>query len=122
MGGGRFFRTKDARRRERRLIERTLTALVDAEERARSDDDAPTRLTRAEVERAGRRGLLDPAHLDVFVCWWQLGGMEKGIGLLEAAQMPASLRSDVLFLLSELGKIRRGRRKAKQGMGARPGR
>lgn len=94
-------------------MQRTLAHLVDAEEKARKEDDgAPERISKADLQRAEREGLIDPAHLDLFVTWWQLGGMERGMSLTEIAQMPASLRTDVLYLLGELGKLRRSRRRA----------
>lgn len=94
-----------------------MTALADAEQRARDDTEKPARLTKEDVQRADRRGLIDEGSLDVFVTWWQFGGMEKGLSLIEIVQMPAALRSDMLYLLGELGKIRKGRRKAKEGIG-----
>lgn len=42
--------------------------------------------------------------------WYQLGGMEKGIGIMELANMPAALRTDLMYLLREMGKLRRQRR------------
>lgn len=94
-------------------MRRTLTSLVDAEERARNgDDDKPQRLTREEVQRSSQP-LIDPASLDIFVTWWQFGGMEHGLSVSEVAAMPAALRHDLLLLLGEMGKIRRSRRKAK---------
>ena len=94
-------------------MQRTLSRLVDAEEKARKEDDgAPERISKADMQRAEREGLIDPAHLDLFVTWWQLGGMERGMSLMEIAQMPASLRADALYLLGEIGKLRRSKRRA----------
>ena len=88
-----------------------MTSLVDAEERAREDADSPTRLTKEDLKRAERNGLIEPANLDLFVTWWQFGSAP--MSLTEIASMPAVLRHDVLYLLGELGRLRASRRKAK---------
>lgn len=107
-------------------MQRTLAALVDAEEKAKERDDGPPeRLTKADMQRAEREGLIDPAHLDIFVTWWQLGGMERGVSLTELVNMPAALRADVLYLLGEMGKIRRSRKRGQRALkkgDLRPGR
>lgn len=70
------------------------------------------------MKAAENEGLIDAAHLDLFVDWYQLGGMERGIGIMELAEMPAALRTDLMYILREMGRIRRQRRsadKAKKG-------
>ncbi len=76
----------------------------------RENDAGPREITEAEARRAGDE-LLDPANLDLFLTWHQLGGMERPPSLAEVAAMPATLRHDVLYLLREMGTIRRQRRK-----------
>jgi hypothetical protein len=72
-------------------------------------------LTQEDLKAAERERLQDPAHLDLFLDWYQLGGLEKGIGLSELATMPAALRADLLYLLRELGRMRRQRKARKKG-------
>jgi hypothetical protein len=66
-------------------------------------------LSRADLKAAEGEGLIDPAHLELFADWYQLGGMEKGIGIMELAAMPAAMRIDLMYLLRELGRLRRQR-------------
>lgn len=84
-----------------------LGALLDAEQRAK--EETPQRLSRADLKAAEGEGLIDPAHLELFADWYQLGGMEKGIGIMELAAMPADLRADLMYLLREMGRLRRQR-------------
>lgn len=72
-------------------------------------------MTKEDLKAAEREGLQDPAHLDLFLDWYQLGGLERGIGLGELATMPAALRADLLYLLKELGRMRRQRKTRKKG-------
>lgn len=101
------------------MIRRTLASLIDAEEKAGQDEEEPHRITREELKAAENEGLIDGAHLDLFVDWYQLGGMERGIGIVELATMPAAMRTDLMYILREMGRIRRQRRaaaKAKKGL------
>lgn len=84
-----------------------LGALLDAEQRAK--EETQPRLSRADLKAAEGEGLIDPAHLELFADWYQLGGMEKGIGIMELAAMPADLRADLMYLLREMGRLRRQR-------------
>lgn len=88
--------------------------MLDAEERARQEADAPPRrITREEMDAADRQGLIDEAHLSVFVTWYQLGGMESKPTITEIAAMPAALRHDLIYLLSEFGRLRKSRERKK---------
>lgn len=83
--------------------------MLDAEERAKADE-TPRRLTRADLKAAELEGLIEPAHLELFADWYQLGGLEKGIGIMELAAMPADMRADLMYLLKEMGRLRRQRK------------
>lgn len=82
---------------------------------AENERDRPRQLSREDVERTGE-GLLDEAHLGLFLTWYQLGGMQSPPSLLEVAAWPAALRHDILFLVRELGDMRaaEGRRKERK--------
>lgn len=58
--------------------------------------------------------MIDPVNLEIFLTWYQLNGPEHGISITEAATMPAALRQDLLYLLRELGKLRRRRDKQRE--------
>ncbi len=85
--------------------------MLDAEER--KPDAAGERITPEDLADAERRQLIDEAHLTVFLTWYQLGGIEHPPTITEIAGWPDALRRDLLYLLSELGRMRRQRRKRK---------
>ena len=88
--------------------------MLDAEERARQDaDDGNRRITAEDMAAADRQGLIDEANLSVFVTWYQLGGMESKPTITEIAAMPAALRHDLIYLLSEFGRLRKSRERKK---------
>lgn len=65
------------------------------------------------MDAADRHGLIDEANLSVFVTWYQLGGMESKPTITEIADMPAALRHDLIYLLSEFGRLRKSRERRK---------
>lgn len=112
MGGPDGRQLKKLRRRQRELIHDTLDAILDGEDR---DEDAPEWITEEDLARAEREGLIDPAHLDLFVTWYFFGGPQRGLSPQEIADMPAAMRRDFVFLLGKLGQKRRRRKRAKGG-------
>ncbi len=46
--------------------------------------------------------------------WYQLGGPQHGITLTEAITMPAELRNDIFYLLRELHRMRRNRKRTRE--------
>jgi len=90
-------------------VREALGAILDAED---APDDTEQRITRADLERAETEGLQDEASLSVFLTWYHLGGVQRGISITEAAEMPATLRNDVFYLLRELNRMRRRRKRA----------
>ena len=104
-------RRQKKRRRQRQLIRRVFGQLIAAE--SKKDDEGPHRITREEAAAADRAGLIDEENLTLFLDWYQLGGFEHGIGINELAEMPATRRHDVLYLLGELGKARKSAEKGK---------
>ena len=66
------------------------------------------------MEAADRAGLIDEGNLSVFVTWYQLGGMEQAPTITEIANMPAALRHDLLYLLSEFGRMRKARDRSRK--------
>ena len=101
---------KKLRRRQRELVHDTLDAILDGEDR---DEDAPEWITEEDLARAEREGLIDGAHLDLFVTWYFFGGPQHGLSPMEAAAMPAAMRRDFVFLLGKLGEKRRRRKRGK---------
>lgn len=73
----------------------------------RHGDEGHQHISREDAEAADRTGLIDEENLTLFLDWYQLGGMEHGISISELAEMPATRRHDLLWLLGELGKARR---------------
>lgn len=87
----------------------SLGAILDAEN---APDDAGQKISRADLEKAELEGLQDPASLTIFLTWYQLGGVQRGISLTEAAEMPATLRNDIFYLLREMNRMRKRRKSA----------
>jgi len=59
-------------------------------------------LTEADFAAADAAGLCDDANLDLFLVWYQFGGLEKGLSLTEIATMPATQLKDFQYILSRL--------------------
>lgn len=86
--------------------------MLDGEERAKAAaDDGPQAITPEDMSAAERSGLIDEANLTLFVTWWTFGGMEHPPTITEIAAMPAAMRHDLIYLISEFGRLRRLRRK-----------
>lgn len=101
-----------------------MRAIAEAEEDRKAkpaDDDSDAEITASDLADADRQRLIDDAHLDLFVTWYQFGGQERGLSPMEIAAMPADLLSDFQTLLAMLGRERR-RAKAKHKRPGRQGR
>ena len=59
-------------------------------------------LERAELEQTP---LCDEAHLQVFSIWYQFGGMRRPLTPVEAAEMPADLAKDFVYLLKRMREL-----------------
>lgn len=61
-----------------------------------------------DLEAAGEHGgqvtvpLCDEAHLQVFSFWYQMGGLQRPLTPVEAAETPAPLAMDFVFLLKRM--------------------
>lgn len=93
-------------------MRQTLGAMLDAEERAKADGDSGP-ISAEEMAAADTEGLIDEAHLGIFLTWWTFGGMEHPPTITEIANMPAAMQRDLTYLLREFGKMRRQRRRRK---------
>ena len=93
-----------------------MRALVAAEERRKEKNDEPANdmITAEELDAAERERLIDPAHMDLFLIWYQFGGTERGLSPLEIAAMPAAMIADWQTLIAMLANARR-KAKAKKG-------
>ena len=60
-----------------------------------------------------RLGLCREEHLDLFVTWYQFGGLQHPPGLQELMAMPADLLKDFGYILSVLGRQRKERKALK---------
>lgn len=78
-----------------------------AAEQRHGEEQGHQHISREDAARADREGMIDEENLTLFLDWYQLGGMERGIGINELAEMPATRRHDILWLLGELGKARK---------------
>ena len=92
------------------MIRQALGAMLDAEERAKAEGNAGP-ITPEEMAAAETEGLIDEAHLGLFITWWTFGGMEHPPTITEIANMPAAMQTDLVYLLREFGKMRRRRRR-----------
>jgi hypothetical protein len=59
-------------------------------------------LERAEREKAP---LCDEASLQIFRIWYQFGGMKRPLTPVEAAEMPAWLARDFVYLLARIRQL-----------------
>jgi hypothetical protein len=64
-------------------------------------------ITEEDLERAEREKtpLCDEAHLQVFSIWYQFGGMRRPLTPVEAAEMPAGLAKDFVYLLKRMREL-----------------
>ena len=101
-----------------------MRAIAEAEEdrKAKPETDNDDEITAADLADAERQRLIDDAHLDLFVTWYQFGGQERGLSPMEIAAMPADLLSDFQTLLAMLGRERRRAKAKHKRPGHRPGR
>lgn len=86
--------------------------MVAAEEKRKAKEEEPGSdlITAEELAAAERERLIDPAHMDLFLIWYQFGGTERGLSPLEIAAMPAAMIADWQTLI---GMLANARRKAK---------
>ena len=59
-------------------------------------------MEQAERERAP---LCDEAHLQVFALWYEFGGLKRPLTPVEAAEMPADLAKDFIYLLKRMRQL-----------------
>lgn len=95
---------KKRRARHREIVEETLERLV-------GSDDEGTGI----YEESDYDGLIDEAHLDLFVQWYAFGGIQRGLSPLEILALPPALATDFLYLLGVLGRLR-GEQDTRRGM------
>lgn len=60
-----------------------------------------------DLERAEREKtpLCDEANLQVFSVWYQFGGMKRSLTPKEAADLPATLAQDFIYLLRRMRQL-----------------
>lgn len=102
---------KKLRSRQRKLVNETLTAILEAEEDAKDKGKPGKLLTEADLKRVESEGLIKPEHLDIFVTWYAFSGMEKGLSISEILTLPAELLTDFKYLLRRLSELREKRPK-----------
>jgi hypothetical protein len=71
-------------------------------QKSENDFLSPEDLERAELERIA---LCDEASLRVFGLWYQFGGMRRPLTPMEAAEMPADLAKDFVYLLGRIRQL-----------------
>jgi len=52
-----------------------------------------------------REGLCDEAHFDLFLLWYQMGGVQNPPTPFELRDWPATMVKDWIYLLNRLGKL-----------------
>ncbi len=64
-------------------------------------------ITEEDLEAAEAQSavLCDEAHLQVFSIWYQFGGMRRPLTPVEAAEMPADLAKDFVYLLKRMREL-----------------
>jgi hypothetical protein len=64
-------------------------------------------ITMADLEQAerARAPLCDEAHLQVFRLWYEFGGRKRPLTPVEAAEMPADLAKDFVYLLKRMRQL-----------------
>lgn len=67
-------------------------------------------ITDEDLERAGSEHIHNRAHLQVFLYWQALGGMARGLSLLEAATLPSTLLRDMVYLMTKTEELRDSKR------------
>ena len=53
--------------------------------------------------------ICDEAHLQVFAFWYQMGGLQRPLTPVEAADTPAPLAMDFIYLLRRLQRLNESR-------------
>lgn len=72
--------------------------------RQRKPDGIPT-ITPESMKAKAREGLCNEGHLDLFLLWYQLGGIQTAPTPLELRDWPATMVKDWIYLLGRLGKL-----------------
>lgn len=62
---------------------------------------------KAQAAEMEKKGLIDPANLDIFATWYFFGGPQHGMTPMEVAAMPSAMRKDFQFILGELEKAKK---------------
>lgn len=53
--------------------------------------------------------ICDEAHLQIFAFWYQMGGLQRPLTPVEAAETPAPLAMDFVYLLRRLQRLNESR-------------
>ncbi len=64
-------------------------------------------ITKEDLDKADGEFIHDIANVQVFLRWMALGGMMQGISLLEAATLPTTLLSDMVYLSGRYGTLKK---------------
>lgn len=66
------------------------------------------------MAKVDRQGLCDERNVELFIDWYTLGGVERGLSLTEIISMPTTMRKDFRYILGMMGTRRRERKHAKE--------
>jgi len=99
-------RREKKREAQRQLVDDTVDALLDAQER-KDDDYDPLALAPDD----SHEGLCDEGNLKLFTEWYALGGLQQGIALGDFVEMPATMRKDFLTILRRMNRRRKQRKR-----------
>ena len=59
----------------------------------------------ARDDGEGKSPICDEAHLQVFSFWYQMGGLKRPLTPVEAAETPAPLALDFIYLLRRMRRL-----------------
>lgn len=108
-------RLKKRRRRQREFIENLADAFVKSE---KSDRQPVSTLIDQEVmESVEREGLCSEASIEIFVNWYTLGGMNRGLTITEIMSMPKWLLKDIRYILGVISRTRQDIERADVALG-----
>lgn len=94
-----------------------------AEARAAARSKDRPELTKEEIEARAARRINDMAHLDLFMTWQGMKGMDQGLSFTEISEMPADMLHDFRIFFSILGEETRrveGERKDSDDKSGKP--
>jgi len=101
------------RGRQRRLVRQIAKRLVEAESKAKEKEENSLggSISINDLAAADKKGLIDEANLEIFLTWWSFGGAQHGLTPMQAAEMPAAMRTDFSFILETISLERRRQEK-----------